>query len=252
MSWGGEYLNVCREAAQNGDNFNAFKSNSHYRCILEHCSYAQGKEHFEIIKNQTPELLECLDKFSINDKYGSPICYEFSGRQFSPTTIQYMKVLSDLIKNFSVEKLNGLRVLELGVGYGGQYVVLSEWLNFESYTFVDLPEVIDLTRAYLTKLGKVTDGLQFIKHSDNVINQLGEYDLVISNFAFSELTKDLQMKYIPEFNKIPAGYLHCNQMSDEQYNKDELCDLIEHDKWCIGDIPSEAKNNYIMMWKDTK
>jgi len=259
-SWTGEgigYLNVCKDAAKNEDSFCVFKSNVAYTTVLEHCNYNQAAEHLDIIKNQTPQLLDVLDRFSINDKYGSPdvalfdpvdFCYEFTAGHFSPTTIQYVKVLSDLIANFSLESLDGLRVLEIGVGYGGQYTILSEYINFDSYTFVDLPEVIDLTKTYLGKLGKKNEKTKFIKHSDNVISELGDYDLVISNFAFSELYKDLQTKYIDKFKQIQRGYLHCNQISNDCFSKRELCGLIDGNKRCIRDVPTEHPDNYIMIW----
>ena len=240
------YLNVCKNAAENEDSFCVLKSDRAYTNILEHCSHDQGRDHLDVIKDQTPQLLDVLDRFSINDKHGSPDTCNFDFGEFSPTTIQYVKVLSDLIAHFSLEALDGLRVLEIGVGYGGQYTVLSEYINFDSYTFVDLPEVIDLTKTYLGKLDKKNKKTKFIKHSDSVINQLEDYDLVISNFAFSELNKDLQTKYIDKFKQIQKGYLHCNQMAG--FSKHELCGLIDRNKRYIRDIPTEHPDNYIIIW----
>ena len=72
------------------------------------------------------------------------------GIAVSPTTLRYLKVANDLETLFS--SLDGLRICEIGVGYGGQCRVLDAMFAVKSYTLVDLRPVLELASVSLVSL----------------------------------------------------------------------------------------------------
>src|SRR5205807_1900385 len=101
---------------------------------------------------QWPDLQASFERFRENDRLGSPqVCEYGQHGTFSPTTLRYINVLSDLRRLFG--DLDGLRVLEIGGGYGGQCFVTSVLFKPRSWTIVDLGPCRALQRAYLNRLG---------------------------------------------------------------------------------------------------
>ena len=75
-----------------------------------------------IALDQTPSFVSLLDRFRENDRYGKPeTCSYGEHGLFSPTTLRYIKVASDISQLFG--SLDGLRIIEIGSGYGGQCFV---------------------------------------------------------------------------------------------------------------------------------
>src|ERR1039458_5754504 len=94
-----DYKQVCLNASKYDLVFNAFKKNPAYNGILEHVSFEQGESYLEFIKSNAPEYIDCIDKFKGNDLYGGTLKYEYDEiGLISPSTLRYIKVLSD-IKN---------------------------------------------------------------------------------------------------------------------------------------------------------
>lgn len=231
------YLNVCKTAAENEELFQSFKRSSAYKMILEHCSYDLGKSHLKNIKEKNPGLLE--DKrFFQNDLFGDPEVFDFGFGVASPTTIQYISVLANLICLFG--DLTGYRIVEIGAGYGGQAKVIGDKFEILSYTMVDLHEATLLQNKYINKLG--------IKNAkactyENFSHQ-EYYDLVISNYALSEVLDPLQTEYVEKILlKSKHGYLTCNGPIHAMEK------MVE--KFPIGkssDIEGERKSNFIITW----
>lgn len=243
-----DFVSLCRQAFQEEEIFKNFKNSPVYRKILEHANKIQGQEHYDIALRQYPELENYFHKFKKNDSIGSPIVEDYDFGVFSPTTLQYIKVLSDLLKEFGEKKLSNINILEIGVGYGGQSCIIRDYLDVNNYTFVDLPEPIALTKKYVESYGYLNN--KFINHSDDIVEILKKdsYDLVVSNYAFSELYKPLQKEYISLFENINMGYLTCNQISSQCFSKSEMLENILFDVKTSADIRSENRNNYILTW----
>jgi hypothetical protein len=78
-----------------------------------------------------------------------------------------------------------------------------------------------------------------------------EYDLVISNYAFSELPSNLQMKYIEKILlNSKRGYLTMNSgISDSEFKGDKL--MLDDLKKLLPKfevIPQDYPGNYIVVW----
>src|SRR5207247_1982417 len=99
-------------------------------------------------------------------------------------------VLSDLLDLFG--SLDGIRIVEIGGGYGGQCAVVSAVATPASYTLVDLDPVLRLQQAYLREFR--VSNVSFAPARD--LDPSAGYDLVISNYAFSECMRRVQRHYL--------------------------------------------------------
>jgi SAM-dependent methyltransferase len=244
------YLNVCYDAGTYEDQFKVFKLNPVYTQILEHTSYSQGLSYLLDIQQNFPEYIEHLDLFRLNDQYGSPHQYYYDNiGLISPSTLRYIKVLSD-IKNLFGTDFTDKKIIEIGCGYGGQCFIFSQFFKNCKYYLVDLPQVQKLIDKYLNKL-KVQNyqlvSMDDLKHNNE------SYDLVISNYAYSELDIQLQDYYYDNIIKhSDNGYFTLNFISNlfdiKSYRKEHLTTKFAKDKTIniIEEEPKTFNNNIIL------
>ena len=246
------YVEFCARAAVDPTVFKTFRREPIYVETLEHVTEAHGRQYLRIIQRDSPHLLmdDWLQRAKANDQWGSPITYDYPGvGQISPVTIRYLKVLSDLERLFG--DLTGARVVEIGVGYGGQARLILERWSVENYTMIDLPAVLRLAGRYLEKF-RTYSALEF-RSPENLTPT--QYDLCISNYAFSELSRDVQDRYAGmAVASALRGYLTCNFFSDQfgvySWTKEELGRLHVGSHW-IPEEPVTHEGNAILVWGDT-
>jgi len=258
-SWSdnGTYVKCVEEAITNYKKFKKFKSDKRYQFVLEHASQEQGQQNLEIIKKDNPELLnkKNISTFKANDLLGSPKTYNYGKEygNFSPTTITYIKVLSDLHSLFNLDDIK--TISEIGCGYGGQTFIIDQFTKKIQFTLFDLKPVLKLTEKYLDSFN--LNGSFKIK-TLNEEDYNSEYDLVISNYAFSELPKKTQLIYLEKvLSKSRRGYLIMNSGSPYKKNHDssqlEYDQIIKHLPKCrvLPEEPLTAKDNYLLVWGDS-
>jgi len=254
-SEGSGYGLICKLAAEHEDVFKLFKRSKYYRKILEHVTQEQGQDYLNIIERTGGDLLKYVPKFQENDKVGSPIVFPYSVGNFSPTTLRYVKVLADL-KNFFIS-LNDLTVVEIGGGYGGQCKIISDVYAVNSYTIIDLDIVVPLIKKYLAALN--VEGYYVLTQS--LVSSSKKYDLVISNYAFSELPRNMQKYYTDEIlAHAQRGYITCNfngpTTATSPYNRKEIINLLSkhHAVSVVGEGPKSRLHsiNFIVAWDDTR
>ena len=241
------YPQFCLEASKNPAVFTNFKRDPIYTEFLEHVSIFQGDAYLKEALNQNPEWFSLLPQFQKNDLHGNPVTHSYPGMGvFSPTTLRYIKVASDLKKHFG--SLDNFNIVEIGGGYGGQCVVLKELFNIKNYTIIDLPGPIALTKTYLDKLG--TQGVTLLTPDQIPTDQ--KYDLVISNYAFSECVAQVQKEYIDKvLSKSERGYLTMNYY-DKAFSFYDLAQILSVRNLKIAthqEIPKTAEKNYLLTWK---
>ena len=186
------YLQVCRLAAQSSEYFNTFKSHPAYRHVLEHVSEDEGQKYLDEIQI---DYMDKLDEVKQNDSLGGPVTYDYDKvGNISATTLRYIKNTSDIITKLG----NSFdSIVEIGGGYGGLCKVLSSFIKFEQYLLLDLEECNLLSRKYLSNFDLPT-----MSYRSEEIDEIDEnFDLLISNYAFSECHKDVQLDYIERFVK---------------------------------------------------
>jgi putative sugar O-methyltransferase len=243
-----EYTSFCEQASTRDEVFRTFKRDPRYRKVLEHVTPAEGMAYLSLIGQHYPFLGGYIDAFRANDSIGAPVTHDFGAPlgSWSPTTFRYAKVAGDLFTMFG--GLEGCDIAEIGAGYGGQCLLLSKLLRWSSYTIFDLAPVQKLQRRYLS--GFHVPGVAF--ESIDKLPRGRSYDLVISNYAFSECARAVQDRYLDKVvNGSSRGYLTCNNTADYVYSEPELRARIPH-AIRLNEIPLTHPDNYLLVWKGSR
>tara|TARA_A100001515_G_C4590436_1_gene215804 strand:- start:165 stop:974 length:810 start_codon:yes stop_codon:yes gene_type:complete len=212
------YVNFCKEAVFDEHVFSNFKRNMFYNNILEHVEIDLANRYLENISRNNPQLLEKIDKYrNINDLIGNPRTYSFDKYgidSVSPSTIRYVKVLSDLTTLYG--DLNNMTIIEIGGGYGGQASILSQEYKFSKYYNIDIKYPSLLAKKYC-KLNKIQNFVSIPVDKISNLDNNESYDLVISNYAFSECNYPTQDIYIDKiFSKSKRGYITHNTSQERR------------------------------------
>ena len=261
------YKNICATAAKDESIFSSFKRNPIYTQILEHKSYHWGCEYLKLIieKYGKEKTISLLDKAIKNDYFGGSVQNIFHIEDvvysISPSTINYLKnwlEMTSFLKNDV--QLN--HVVEIGGGYGGQSLVANQLSKFESWCIFDLPEANELQRKYfeVNNMQNITYCLstptfsaplintpkQFVKNKDGFI-----WDLAISNYAFSEIQRDLQEIYLEEvLKKSKHGFMIMNFGWTNFENMMTVDDIAKRMPNIIvrEEIPKTGPANCLIIW----
>ena len=242
------YPNFCLKASTDLSVFFNFRRNAIYQEILEHVNYETGKEYLNEITKNNPELLKNIDAFKKNDEFGSPETFDFAPiGNISSSTLRYIKVAGDLMSLF--KNLDNLNICEIGVGYGGQCRVLNSAAAPATYTLVDIKAALMLTQRFLDNF--ILNSV--IKYKTMNELEIQNYDLVISNYAFTELPRSIQDVYLKKIIlNSKRGYITYNDINPAQFNsykKDALLKIIPNSR-IIEEKPLTHKENCIIVWGD--
>ena len=156
-----------------------------------------------------------------------------------------MKVLKDLKAFFG--RLSGLNIAEIGVGYGGQCRVLCAFYQPKSYTLIDIQPALALTQRFLDHFALNTTAIY------KTMNELKstDYDLIISNYAFTELPRKIQEIYLEKvILRSKRGYITYNDINPPQFNSYKLEELVAQlpNATVVGEIPLTHPKNCILVW----
>ncbi|WP_029323814.1 putative sugar O-methyltransferase [Butyrivibrio sp. AE3004] len=254
----GRYPAYCRLASENNFLFSHFRRNEIYNLILEHMSKEQGSEYLEELtkSDNFGDLCSRLNEYLKNDTVGKPRVYDYEigGRtvSVSPTTLRYIKVLDDLKKLFPMEDIKS--VAEIGVGYGGQCRIIFADYKIDKYSLIDLPEALGLTKRFLKKLIDIGN-VQFIDGTAMDGENISDHDLVISNYAYSELARVIQQGYWDKVvSKASHGYFTWNLESERKldgFTVDEFTNMLKsigRDVRVLEERPLTAPGNCLIVW----
>ncbi len=246
-----QYDHFCYRASRDAELFARFKSDPSYRSVLEHVTCQQGREYLQAILDQAPELLEQIEAFRKNDSVGSPeTCFYRETGKISPTTLRYLKVASDLNLLFG-SSLDGADLIEIGGGYGGQCKIIADLFPFKSYTIVDLPGPIALTKKFLETLGVQN---VIYKTFDETMDQ-ESFDLVVSNYAYTECSDSMQEKYCKEIlSRSQRGYMICTDVpglvAAHRQKALERLSRFKIPYELFPEHPCTNPDNYLVVWKE--
>ena len=249
------YSDFALKAALNSKEFTIFRRHHDYIRMLEHSAKKEGEECFEIIYDQYKLSINEINKaIQPLEKIGNPKLHYISGlgRRVPCSALRYLKIALDLKK---LKGENFGHVVEIGCGYGGQAIILDKIGEIKSYTFLDLWQVNLLIKRFI-------ENSEFsAKYTISTIRNYDgrkSWDLVISNYAFSELGINLQKRY---FNEIIAnsdcGYMIMNTGKDEESSEDIHLSKTYLMKKIIGcvcneEIPRTSYKNYLLSWDGKK
>lgn len=245
-----DYRQVCLQAATDPNYLETFRSIPEFRRAFE----INDGSLFAQYVAASDKLMAKIEDFRKLETLGNPplIDYPVVGN-FTATTLRYI-CLADQIQKMVLLPENAV-IAEIGAGFGGQCFILSQLRPFSKYYFFDLPEVESL-------IAKVMDFF----HLPNTYCipmdlELPEdkIDLVISNYAFSECDRQIQLEYYERvIKKADRGFLIYNQISKDSgidsLTPDEFVQLLKSDgirPRVYKELLSTAPGNMMIIWNRT-
>jgi hypothetical protein len=245
-----QYPSLCGLAARDRAVFEKFRSSVALVEALDHVTIDQGKLYIdEILK-----MGNWLESYSVAikriDEIGRPRKYRFVPfGDFSPTLIRYLKVYLDLQKHFG--NLKGMDIAEIGVGFGGQSSMIHILNKPGTYFLYDIPPVLDLVRVFISELNLDGD----FKYVDGRLPSQSSPDIVISNYAFSELSREVQKHYLDNvILNASRGYITWNSQSIDNLDGYTLADLVRiiPNSQIFPERPKTSESNVILVWNNSK
>lgn len=247
----GRYPLFCYLASKEEKIFQGFKHSIIYTQVLEHVTQKLGGEYLDVINRTKAFTFDEWQEFSKNDLYGEParFSYEINGKSLtlSPTTIRYAKVLCDIITQFNAGEIKS--IAEIGIGYGGQCRIICSMFQDVKYTLFDLPEVFGLAERYLNNYQECKSGIRYVDGGHIYIHD--NYDLVISNYAFSELRRNVQDMYLDKIIlRSKRGYITWNSSSCRLFGGYSVSELLAKipSSFRIDECPLTFQDNCIILW----
>jgi putative sugar O-methyltransferase len=239
-----DYLTLCALAATNIDYFNKFRSCKSYRAILENVDGLAGENLLSVIESYGKSGAEFRHLW--HSEIGKPYTYQISGLgRISPTELRYSKIVCELEILFG--SLDGFKITEIGVGFGGQGGQILRAFAVAEYEFVDLSEPLQLVKRYLSEI-KASENVR-LTSPDRVLGE--KRDLVISNYAFSELTLELQEEYFEKIvSRSEKGFFIYNQITPDEYrtmSAKEFAARIEGAE-IFSERPLSHPGNVVVVW----
>ncbi len=246
-----EYTSFVTSTITSEKGLNTFRRDFRYRLILEHVDFNLGSEYLDRLSASTIDSYRENPFLANLSKVGSPRVFYFPRLGWvSPTIIRYLYVdqrIHELFGNRTIQK-----VAEIGIGFGGQFALTSKSLNLKEFSVYDLPVVLDLAERTLKKAELFSTA--FIKKEIDPVRP-ESYDLVISNYAFSELPQVIQRDYITKIlGTSRCGYITMNSgrtdRSGRSQGKMSLSEIIELLPPCeiLEEDPKTGPDNYIIAW----
>jgi putative sugar O-methyltransferase len=242
------YFSTLILFSENDESFANFKRDPDYGKILEGGEEVVGKIALKSIARLkgTDLLLNNLEKFKENDRYGNPILrhYKLTG-DISPSTLRYVNSLLE-IKNL-IGDYQPKKIVEVGGGYGGLAKTLSAVYDFDEYTLIDLPPVIELCKKYLNHFKDIKKKMRYIYCDDiKAIEQIKDVDLFISDSAFAECDQETQTMYTNSIAKkaqfvfVTFNTFHIkgaeNEMTtfEDSFKGSTMRTYKSDDKWAVA------------------
>lgn len=148
----------------------------------------------DLLERALPIIME-LDRIGM----GSTFALADNRTHVSGLMLRYLAKVADIEQMFG--NLDGMHLIEIGVGYGGfGALIMRLHPRIASYTFVDLPEVLNLVNRYVIT-AKVEPKLRFLNAApctiseSNFVTRARGYDLAISMYAFAEVPTNVRLAY---------------------------------------------------------
>jgi hypothetical protein len=236
------YVDFCRLAVENDEVFRKFRSCKQYREILEHVTYDLGWKYLDEALRNGLSLKEVT--MLTQENIGSPPRFTFKEiGKISPTQLRYAKVLSEIEVLFG--HLTELNIAEIGVGYGGQAAQTLLRHKVNSYLLIDLPPVTELAVKFIQNRVNVDPAILTREIASS------EIDLLISNYAFSELTRVIQEHYFKKYIlESKRGYIIFNQFKIPNWDSWSWEEFLSRKKGSkiLPEVPLTASGNVLIVW----
>jgi hypothetical protein len=224
-----DYLRDCKDIVE--------KNIVNFRCMPGYDSVVPGTQpkidfYLNQIREKYSEMFPDLKIFWEGVSYGGVPLFDYEGvGRFESQTFRFVYALGQLIEWFGA--LNGMRICEVGPGFGMMFKIITDYCYGIKYTFVDLHYPLEIVKRHVNHLGRegLVDGYV---ECDNVegIPVSAQWDLFISDCAFYECYRDIQEKYFDKIIiKCARGRIGCNmgvgpESVDKRMSPEEMLSRI--------------------------
>ena len=247
------YREICLRASKDPYYLQNFRSMPAYRQALE---LVDADPFADYLRFSAKRWFVQLDEFRKLDSIGNPpLKYYPELGFFTGTTLRYIVLADQITKMFSLPQ--GASIAEIGAGFGGQCYILSRVHPFSHYYIFDLPEVEALISKMMDTLE--VKNVTCVPIEESLSEQ--KIDLVISNYAYSECDRAMQLEYFDKvIKKADRGYVIYNQISQVDYgidslSPDEFVQLLKSigaKPKVMKEILSTGAKNLLITWDKTK
>ena len=224
-----------------------FRKTHAVRQVVETVGPVDGRHYANYIKHIAPEYLTDHRVAAI-DAWGNPIRWTGillgTPKAFSPTTLRYLAHALWLKKEGFVKE--GGTVVEIGVGFGGLAAMNALVSNAKTL-------MVDLEPVAKTAMRQMHD-LSLSHHGELHDGNIHDSDFcVISNYAFTELSRELQDAYVDMIIcHADRGVILSNAAVFADHmksrNNDQIIDLL-----VSHNLPAKISTNHpILCQSDTR
>jgi hypothetical protein len=201
------WARVCGALAEGTCTSHNFRRLQAVRQIVETLGPVDGRYFAGLVRKWESALLGDETVLKI-DGWGNPLRWPRvllgTPVPYSPTTLRYL-AHALWLKREGLVKPNG-RIIEIGVGFGG-LAAMNAVVSKATTLLVDLPQVKQVAAKMLNTTG--FDGLY--KTCDHAPEFNNKDYCVVSNYAFTELTAELQDQYLERYLRAaPRGVIISN------------------------------------------
>jgi hypothetical protein len=244
-----QYVNYINSFINNDVNNWDFKSDISYQHILEHTSNELGNKYLEDIIKKYSVIYDKNKDYLIelsnqNDSIGKPNKYDFSNFTIcSPSNLRYILHSFLILEYMNKCKLNNIDIIEIGGGYGGLcffMIKLAQLFNItiNTYTIFDLKNPSMLQNKYLENLNINLNNINCVQI--NNFKNINKNSFLISNYAYSEISLDLQKEYTEKILNpyVSYGFLTWNFIEVYKFINNKI---ITYRK----EVPSSGNNFYV-------
>ena len=244
-----DYSKYVSKIAKNPKKMRRFRRPYTYRQILEHVNWQTGQKYIDRFLELGGTKQEILG-LPLKDKIGGPRKYYYPNYGWlNPTFIRYLAVKQEIKSLFNLEEIS--KIGEIGCGFGGQFLALANEKSLTAYYFYDLPPVQKIINSYISNY----PFNQNVNFPDINEIEAQKFDLVISNYAFSELPKRIQIDYIEKLLlNSNRGYLIMNSGRSNHTSRnagklslEELQGYMPMIK-IMEENPLTGPDNYVIYW----
>jgi len=250
---GKKYLILCKKALRDPEIYQNFRKPLDYQNIIIGGNQERAEKYFKILEKD-PYYYDHLKYLQLCDQIGNPPLFTLPSTPSAPSapstpstpstsvstyTLRTLQTTIQLMKHFG--DLNNQHIVEIGSGHGGLCQMVSHYINYRGYTLIDLPVVNLLAEKYLDEFPELPH--QKIKYmsTEQIIPR--KYDLVISEYALSELDLKAQICYFENILQYSqTAYLAMNiwDPSCKQDFKERLGKIFSQ----IEEYAEEPESNY--------
>jgi putative sugar O-methyltransferase len=186
--------------------------------------YSRGRDRLNVVGLPEPEL-------------GQPLPVFRRGRLISQDLANSALEVGAMYRALGGDEPRS--IVEIGAGYGRTAYVLLRLFPEASYTIVDIPPAVTLSRWYLTRLFPERQ-LRFLLPQEAGQIEPGSMDLALSVSSLQEMTRQQIEGYISLIDRVASGgVVYLKQWATWQNPDDDLALNFDH-----YPIPTQWRQRY--------